>query len=400
MLFFGIVYAVEGIGQAKSGIIWQPLSYFLKETRGWGPVEISAALAVLDVPWIIKPLYGLISDFLPIAGYRRRSWLLLASLAVSAAFAYVALGATAGAMIPALVMTAIAMAVMSTVCGALLVENGQRLNATGAFVNQQWLWFNAAAMAAALTGGWLAELVPGETALRLAAAIAAVAPVAVLLALTLVREDRAVIDRAGFARGVRGLLATFRSRDLWLVVGFLFCYYFSPGLGTPLYFTLTDRLGFSQHFIGVLTAITALGWIAGGLLYRYVLWRLTERRLLTLSLGLGAGSTLLYLALDGPKTAIVIWFFTGVSGMVANVATLSLAASRCPRGAEGFTFAAMMSVINLATPLSDTLGSVLFQHVFENHLSPLILVSAAFTGFVLVLVPLIKPKQAVPRDQH
>ena len=123
MLFFGIVYAVEGIGQAKSGIIWQPLSYFLKETRGWGPVEISAALAVLDVPWIIKPLYGLISDFLPIAGYRRRSWLLLASLAVSAAFAYVALGATAGAMIPALVMTAIAMAVMSTVCGALLVEN-------------------------------------------------------------------------------------------------------------------------------------------------------------------------------------------------------------------------------------------------------------------------------------
>ena len=394
MLFFGIVYAVEGIGQAKSGIIWQPLSYFLKETRGWGPVEISAALAVLDVPWIIKPLYGLVSDFLPIAGYRRRSWLLLATLAASAAFAFVAFGATAGGMIPALVMTAIAMAVMSTVCGALLVENGQRLNATGAFVNQQWLWFNVAAMAAALTGGWLAELVPGETALRLAAAIAAMAPAAVLLALTLVREDRAVIDRAGFVRGVQGLLATFRSRDLWLVVGFLFCYYFSPGLGTPLYFTLTDRLGFSQHFIGVLTAITALGWIAGGLLYRYVLWRLTERRLLTLSLGLGVGSTLLYLALSGPITAIVIWFFTGVSGMVANVATLSLAASRCPRGAEGFTFAAMMSVINLATPLSDTLGSVLFEHVFANNLSPLILVSAAFTGFVLVLVPLIDTKRA------
>lgn len=28
--FFAIVYAVEGIGQAKYGILWQPLSYWLK----------------------------------------------------------------------------------------------------------------------------------------------------------------------------------------------------------------------------------------------------------------------------------------------------------------------------------------------------------------------------------
>ncbi len=70
MLFFAVVYAVEGIGQAKSGIVWQPLIHFLKEVHGWSPVEISASLAVLDVPWVIKPLYGLVSDFLPLAGYR------------------------------------------------------------------------------------------------------------------------------------------------------------------------------------------------------------------------------------------------------------------------------------------------------------------------------------------
>ena len=81
MLFFAVVYAVEGIGQAKSGIVWQPLTHFLKEAQGWGPVQISVSLAVLDVPWVIKPLYGLVSDFLPLAGYRRRSYLLLASLA-------------------------------------------------------------------------------------------------------------------------------------------------------------------------------------------------------------------------------------------------------------------------------------------------------------------------------
>ena len=73
MLFFAVVFIVEGIGQAKVGIVWQPLTYFLKTQYGWTALQIAASLAVLDVPWVIKPLYGLISDFLPLFGYRRRS---------------------------------------------------------------------------------------------------------------------------------------------------------------------------------------------------------------------------------------------------------------------------------------------------------------------------------------
>ena len=96
MLFFAVVYAVEGIGQAKSGVVWQPLTHFLKQAHGWSPVEISASLAVLDVPWVIKPLYGLVSDFLPMAGYRRRPYLLLAAIAATAAFAWVGMLTDAG----------------------------------------------------------------------------------------------------------------------------------------------------------------------------------------------------------------------------------------------------------------------------------------------------------------
>jgi predicted MFS family arabinose efflux permease len=389
MLFFAVVYAVEGIGQAKSGIVWQPLTYFLKETRGWSPVEISASLAVLDVPWVIKPLYGLVSDFLPLAGYRRRSYLLLAAIAASAAFAWVGMLTAPAAIVPALVITAIAMAVASTVCGGLLVENGQRLSASDAFVNQQWLWFNIATVITSLLGGLLIEEFSSQNALRAAAWIAAAAPLAVIVALPLVHESRATIDRAGFIQGVAALLTALRSRDLWLIAAFLFCYYFSPGFGTPLYFELTDTLKFSQGFIGFLSAVTALGWIAGGLLYRWLLWRMPRRSLLNLSLVFGVVSTLAYLGLSGHVSAIVIYFFSGMAAMVANVATLSLAAAVCPPRAEGFTFAALMSVINFATPLSDTIGAVLYEHVFANRLGPLIVVSAAFTAFVLVLVPFV-----------
>ena len=79
MLFFAVVYAVEGIGQAKSGIVWQPLSHFLKEARGWNPVEISrvavGAGRALGDQAAVWPDLG----FPAARGYRRRSYLLLAA---------------------------------------------------------------------------------------------------------------------------------------------------------------------------------------------------------------------------------------------------------------------------------------------------------------------------------
>ena len=135
MLFFAVVYTVEGIGQAKVGIVWQPLTHFLKELYGWTPLQVAASLSVLDVPWIIKPLYGAISDFVPLFGYRRRSYLLLSNTAAIAAFVWVTQVIAPGVLIFALTLTSIAMAISSTLCGALLVENGQRHNASAAFVN-------------------------------------------------------------------------------------------------------------------------------------------------------------------------------------------------------------------------------------------------------------------------
>lgn len=388
MLFFAVVYTVEGIGQAKVGVVWQPLTWYLKQVHGWTALQVSAGLAVLDVPWIVKPLYGAISDFLPLFGYRRRSYLLLANTAAVAAFVWVAQERAPAAIVFALLLTSIAMAVSSTLCGALLVENGQRHGTSGAFVNQQWLWFNIALVLASLLGGALVQVLPPAGALHAAALIAAVAPLAVVAVLALVKEAPARLDPAALKRTAGAFAAAFRTRTLWLVAGFLFCYYFSPGFGTPLYFTMTDRLGFSQAFIGALSSVNALGWIAGGLLYRWVLVRMATGPLLRLSIACGVASTLAYLALANPASAVLVYFAGGVAGMIANIATLTLAAEHCPPGAEGFAFAGLMSVINLATPLSDTTGSFLYEHVFHHALAPLIVLSAAFTGFVLVLMRL------------
>jgi MFS family permease len=395
MWFFAIVYAVEGTCQAKSGIMWQPLSHWLKEAMHWDPVTISASLAILDLPWIIKPLWGAISDFVPLFGYRRRPWLVLAAIAGFLAFAWVATIDSTTTMIPALTVTALAMAVSSTLCGALLVETGQKTNNSANFVNQQWLWFNIAQMIAVLLAGYLIEILSPVGALHVAAWIGAVAPLTIIGGVFLIDEPRAAIDLQALRERLHALLSVFRNRNLWFVAGFLFLYYFSPHFGTPLYFQMTDTLKFSQGFIGVLSAISAAGWIIGGLLYRWRLNRLDRLALLRLSIVAGVITTLAVLLLDGEASAVIIWLASGIAGMIAMIATMSLAAESCPEGAEGFAFAGMMSILNIANPLGDTFGSVLYEHVFDRQLTPLILVSAAATALVFFLIPLMVEREAL-----
>ena len=83
-------------------------------------------------------------------------------------------------------------------------------------------------------------------------------------------------------------------------------------------------------------------------------------------------------------------FANGVAMMIATIASLTLAADYCPKRAEGFAFAGLMSIMNLAELCSNTVGAWLYDHVFDGRLGPLIIVSAASTAFALVLVPLLR----------
>jgi MFS family permease len=390
MLFFALVYVVEGLGQT-GGLIAQPLNYYLKQTFGWTPVQVTAYLTILNLPWIIKPVYGIVSDFLPLFGYRRKAYLVIANAAATAAYCWVTQITMPGQLVLALLLTAYAMAISSTLCGAILVENGQRLGASDAFVNQQWLWFNVAALASGFIGGQLVERLPPATALHAAAAIIAIAPLAVVFTTwLLISEPKTRIDPAELKKTFASLLTAFTLRELWFVGAFLFLYYLSPGLGTPLYYHMTDDLKFSQEYIGILGSISSGGWIVGALLYRRFLKGITARMLLNLSILLGTLTTAAFLLLLDEATAAVINFFSGFAGMIAFVATLTLAADHCPPRAEGFAFAALMSITNFAAALSDNIGSFLYEHLFQRQLDPLILVSAGLTALAFVFVPMLR----------
>lgn len=390
MLFFAIVYVVEGIGQARVGIIYQPLNHYLKEI-GWKPLQVTAYLAILNFPWIIKPVFGLVSDFIPLFGYRRKSYLILSSLCAIVAYGWMARLSAPSEFALLLVLTSYAMATASTLCGALLAENGQSFRLSSTFVSQQWLWFYIAIMASSFIGGELVERLPALSSLQVAAGVAALAPIAVILAsLFLLSERRVTVSRLEMQLTFHSIVAALRSPKLYLVALFLFLYSFAPGFGTPLYYYMTDELKFSQSYIGILGSIASAGWIVGALVHRWILWKMASSALLLLSIVLGTLSAASFLLLTGEISAAIVNFANGAALMIATIATLTLAADYCPKRSEGFAFAGLMSISNLAELFANNVGAYLYEHVFDGRLGPLVVVSAATTALAAVLVPLLR----------
>ena len=78
-IFFAALYFIQSVGDPTSGLVSQPVRSLL---RNWGelPASLAALMALLaGIPWSIKPAFGLLSDFVPMLGSRRRDYLLLAN---------------------------------------------------------------------------------------------------------------------------------------------------------------------------------------------------------------------------------------------------------------------------------------------------------------------------------
>lgn len=392
-LFFAIVYAAEGFCEPR-GLIGQPLIRFFKEQYSWSPTMISSYLSLFSLPWIIKPVFGIVSDYLPIFGYRRRSYLLLANLAAAIAYIAVSRLTGAGAICGALLVTFFGMAISSTVCGALLVENGQRLRMASALVNQQWLWLSIAAILSSLGGGWLAQHLPLATAVHAAALVLLCWPLAVgLLGIFLVVEKKTTLNRTETRETLSAFWLAIRSGRFLAIAVFLFLYMYSPGFYVPLYFHMTNQLHFSQQFIGVLGSINSAGGVAGAVLHRFVLRHIGRKRLVNLSILLGVLAALAYLVMLGRASAVTVYCINGMVGTITIIVSATLAAEFCPPRSEGFAYAILATMENLAIRLSDVSGSYFYDHFFHRQLVPLVWVSAGFTALAFAFVPMLRLNQ-------
>ncbi|HEX6986798.1 MAG TPA: hypothetical protein VF170_15580, partial [Planctomycetaceae bacterium] len=155
-MLFGAMYFVQGIGEPTEGLVGQPVKSFLA-SRGHDPAAVATFSALLGLPWAVKPLYGLLTDFVPLFGTRRRSYLLLATAATTAGllglFAAFTTDISRTSLLLALLIPSVGIAVSDVVIDAHMVEQGQKYGLTGRFQSVQWAAIYAAPILTAPIGG-------------------------------------------------------------------------------------------------------------------------------------------------------------------------------------------------------------------------------------------------------
>ena len=380
-MLFAIVYFSQGMYYVAD----QARNLALKETLGLSPAQVATFGTIVLVPWLIKPVYGLISDAFPLFGRRRKSYFLLTSaLATLAGLSLWLHGEpTYRSLAIGLFVVGLGIAFTDVLTDAMMVENGKPLGLTGAFQSVQWTAINIAVLLVGIIGGHLAEYRMLQTGFLL---VAAFPFVAFVMGAVFIHEPPAKSQREEFREALAGIKHAIRDRTLWVVAGFIFFWTFSPSIGIPLFYYQTDTLKFSQKFIGYLGSLAAGASIIGAAAYAPLSRRVPLHRLIVFSIALGVVGTLAYLFYNDQWSAIVIDTTFGGISMITQLAFMDLAAKACPKHAEGTFFALLMSVYNVGTQGSQVFGGYVYQW---TSYSTLVWISAAMTGAAYLLLPLV-----------
>ncbi len=386
-LFFGLNYFAQGMG----GLVFEPLSYLLKDRLHLSAGQSSVFVFWMTLPFLVKPLFGLATDLLPVRGRRRRPY--LAAVCALSMIAWLALAGLRSygyaALLGLMILTNVGLVGSDVVCDAVMVEQGQACGKTGLFQAVQLTALYAALVLSGVGGGWLSA----HASMRSVFLISAFFSALVLLSSRWTREPKA--QPSAWRAGGRALLDLARGRRFWAVSAFIFLWSFYPFLGTAQFYYQADALKLSPIFIGLTTTLAGAAGALGAAFYgRTVGRRWSTDEWTRAAVWLGAPMSLLYLAYRGPGTVAAVSVVFGFAGVAFRLGLMDLAAQSCPAGAEATAFAAYMAVFDLSAAASNTLGGkawdwLLLRLPAYDAMALLALVGTAATAACWPLLPAV-----------
>lgn len=363
-----LVYFVQGI----LGLARLAISFFLKDELGIGPAQVSALMGIAALPWMIKPVFGFVSDGLPIFGYRRRPYLILSGLLGAASWVALATVVhTAWAATLAIALSSLSVAVSDVIVDSLVVERAREESVSTAGSLQSLCW------GASALGGLMTAYFSGSLLQRFDThtifAITASFPLIVSAVAGMIAEARvsARPDWSVVTHQLGQLRQAVTQKAIWLPTAFLFLWQATPTADSAFFYFTTNELGFQPEFLGRVRLVTSIASLVGIWLFQRFFKEVPFRTFFgwttLLSAVLGMSMLLLVTHTNRALGIDDHWFSLGdsliltVMGQIAYMPVLVLAARLCPAGVEATLFALLMSVTNLAGLVSYELGAVLMH---------------------------------------
>lgn len=364
------VYFVQGI----LGLARLAVSFFLKDELLLSPVQVSVLMGIVAIPWIIKPVFGFVSDGLPIFGYRRRPYLILSGILGATSWVCLAtIVHTSWAATSAIALGSLSVAVSDVIVDSLVVERARGESQAKAGSLQSLTWGASAfggLITAYFSGMLLAHFTTRNIFLITASFPLIVSGVAWLIAETPVSKTK---DNNSNSPTIKQQLGQLRKavsqKAIWLPAAFLFILLAMPSADSAFFFFTTNELHFQPEFLGRVRLVTSIASLVGIWIFQRFLKTVPFRVIFGWSTVISTvlGMTMLLLVTHTNRALGIDdhWFSIGdsliltVMGQIAYMPVLVLAARLCPPGVEATFFALLMSITNLAALLSHELGAVL-----------------------------------------
>ena len=244
------IYFVQGI----LGLARLAVSFFLKDDLGLTPAEVAALMGITALPWVIKPLFGFMSDGLPIVGYRRRPYLILSGFLGAASWLALATLVEDAAMATVVILlTSLSVAVSDVIVDSLIVERARKesLAQSGSLQSLSW---GASAFGGLLTA-YFSGLLLQHLSSNQVFEITATFPLIVSGAAWLIAEEKISPDddqvQEALVKGqIKQLWGAVKQKTVWLPIAFLFAWQATPTADSAFFFFSTNELGFEPEFFG------------------------------------------------------------------------------------------------------------------------------------------------------
>jgi predicted MFS family arabinose efflux permease len=373
----------KGIGQL-------PLQFLLKQQLHFPALRMAQFFTITGMAWYLKPLAGMLTDYLPVFGSRRYAYMLGAAAGIAAFWMLAGFGGhTPLWLLITICLLSTMVAICQSTVSALVVEGGRMFAATGRLSTVRRVAEHVAGVLVGPIGGMLALRWFGYCG----AVCAAIALVLLFLVVRYPVVEDPAPPRKTWAELREGLVVLLRCRPMWGASLLFFLLSFSPGFQTPLFYYQTNALGFTPGFIGALTLLGALCSIVGAASYAWLCRKAGLRRLIAVSVVLDAAFHLMYVFYNSPLTAVVISSAAGLIRGFVWMPVLDLLVRSVPRGHEAVGAALEWTPANVAVAVSDLGGSWLYQQ-FGLSFRSLAWLNGSSTLLILLVLPFI-PQSAM-----
>ncbi|PIA45982.1 hypothetical protein AQUCO_01600324v1 [Aquilegia coerulea] len=377
------VVVVYGINQGLGGGLGRVATdYYWKDVQKVQPSEAQVYSGITYIPWIVKPLWGLLTDVLPIAGYRRRPYFILAGFVGAISMLLISVHSKLHVVFALLSLTAgsAGVAIADVTIDACVAQNS--ISHPSLAADMQSLCGLSSSIGALLgysLSGFLVHLIGSKGVFGVLTI-----PFGLVFLIGMVLKEPYIPNFSyrhvypKILEAFKSMVKTLKCPEVWRPCVYMYLSLaLSLNIHEGMFYWYTDPTAgpaFSQENVGFILSIGSVGSLLGVLLYQNVLKDHPFRGLLfwaQLLFGIAGMLDLILVLRINLKFGIPDYVFVvideSVSQMIGRLKwmpLLVLSSKLCPPGIEGTFFALLMSIDNVGL-LTSSWGGGFLLHVLK-----------------------------------